>query len=99
VDAEKLIARKWRLLKATMDERGRRLWAGAEAEAMGRGGLAVVARATGLAISTVTLGRNEVRRGAKSTDLVKTRRRGGGRRRLLASGPAYGNNGEMERAA
>jgi transposase len=81
VDAEKLIARKWRLLKATMDERGRRLWAGAEAEAMGRGGLAVVARATGLAISTVTLGRNEVRRGAKSTDLVKTRRRGGGRRR------------------
>ena len=81
MDPEKLIARKWRLLKATMDERGRRLWAGAEAEAMGRGGIATVARATGLAISTVTLGRNQVREGAKATDLVTSRRRGGGRRR------------------
>ena len=65
MDAEKLIAQKWRLLKATMDERARRLWAGAEAEAMGRGGIAAVARATKLAISTVTLGRNEVRRGPR----------------------------------
>jgi hypothetical protein len=35
-----------------------------------------MARATGVAISTVTLRRDEVRRGAKSTDLVKPRRRG-----------------------
>jgi hypothetical protein len=81
VDAEKLIARKWRLLRATMDERARRLWAGTEAEAMGRGGIAAVARATGLAISTVTLGRNEVRRGPSAENLVKSRRGGGGRRR------------------
>ena len=64
-----------------MDERARRLWAGTEAEAMGRGGLAAVARATGLAISTVTLGRNEVRRGPKADNLVNSRRAGGGRRR------------------
>ena len=64
-----------------MDERARRLWAGTEAEAMGRGGLAAVARATGLAISTVTLGRNEVRRGPKANNLVNSRRAGGGRRR------------------
>jgi hypothetical protein len=65
-----------------MDERLRRLWAGAEAEAMGWGGLIAVARATGMAISTVTLGRNEVRAGATPTaDLVQVRRRGGGRRR------------------
>lgn len=75
MDAEKLIARKWRLLKATMDERARRLWAGAEAEAMGRGGIAAVARATKLAISTVTLGRNEVRQGPSADNLVKSRRR------------------------
>ena len=81
MDAEKLIARKWSLLKATMDERARRLWAGTEAEAMGRGGIAAVARATGLAISTVTLGRNEVRRGPSADNLVKSRRKGGGRRR------------------
>ena len=65
-----------------MDERARRLWAGAEAETMGRGGLAAVARATKLAVSTITRGRNEVRQGAQAPDLVKSRRRGGGRRRL-----------------
>jgi transposase len=64
-----------------MDERARRLWAGAEAEAMGWGGIAGVARATGLAISTVTLGRTEVRGGARAADVVKVRRKGGGRRR------------------
>lgn len=41
---------KWRLLKPTMDERAQRLWAGAEAGAMGYGGVAAVARATKLAI-------------------------------------------------
>ena len=64
-----------------MDERARRLWAGTEAEAMGWGGIARVARATGLAISTVTLGRAEVRAGAHASDVVKVRRRGGGRQR------------------
>jgi hypothetical protein len=79
VDHEKLIRQKWRLLKATMDERARRLWAGAEAEALGWGGIAAVARATKLAISTVTLGRGEVRAGARADDVVKVRRKGGGR--------------------
>jgi hypothetical protein len=49
---------KWRLLKPTMDERAQRLWAGAEAGAIGYGGVAAVARATKLAISTVRKGRN-----------------------------------------
>ncbi len=70
-----------------MDERVRRLWAGAEAEAIGRGGIAAVARATGLAISTVTLGRNELRAGARADKLVKVRRKGGGRRRHEAVHP------------
>lgn len=80
MDVEKLIRRKWDLLTATMDERARRLWAGAEADALGWGGIAGVARATGLAISTVTLGRREVREGAQRADVVKVRRKGGGRR-------------------
>jgi transposase len=79
---EKAVRLKWRDLNGSMDERVRRLWAGAEAEAMGWGGIVAVARATGMAISTVTLGRNEVRSGANPTgDLVQVRRRGGGRRR------------------
>ncbi len=63
-----------------MDERGRRLWAGAEAEVIGWGGVAAVARATGLAISTVRKGRDEARAGARPEDVVKVRRSGGGRR-------------------
>jgi len=70
-----------------MDERMRRLWAGTEAEAIGWGGIAAVARATGLAISTVTLGRNEVRAGARAQDLVNSRRKGGGRPRHEVTHP------------
>ena len=79
VDDEKLVREKWRLLKATMNERARRLWAGAEAGALGHGGVAAVARATGMAISTVRRGRDEVRAGARPSDVVESRRSPGKR--------------------
>ena len=74
-----MIRQKFDRLAGAMDERVRRLWVGAEADAIGYGGIATVARATGLAISTVTIGRNEVRAGARDDDLVNVRRRGAGR--------------------
>ena len=70
-----------------MDERARRLWAGTEAEALRWGGIVAVARATRLAISTVTLGRNEVREGVHADDVVRVRRKGGGRRRHEVTHP------------
>ena len=79
MDAEKSVREKWRLLKATMDERTRRLWAGTEAGAIGHGGVAAVARATGMAISTVRKGRDEARAGARPEDVVKVRRSPGKR--------------------
>jgi hypothetical protein len=79
MDAERLVREKWRLLKATMDERARRLWAGTEAGALGYGGVAAVARATGIAISTVRKGRDEARAGARPEDVVKVRRSSGKR--------------------
>ena len=79
MDAEKAVREKWRLLKPTMDERARRLWAGTEAGAIGYGGVAAVARATGMAISTVRKGRDEARAGARREDVVKTRRSSGTR--------------------
>jgi len=78
-DTEKLIRTKWRRLKASMDERLRRLWAGAEADALGWGGVATVARATRMAISTVRKGRDEVRAGKPPKDLVRVRRSPGKR--------------------
>src|SRR5690348_6189530 len=68
-----------------MDERARRLWAGTEAGAIGYGGVAAVARATGMAISTVRKGRDEVRAGARPEDVVKVRRSGGRRPYELAN--------------
>jgi hypothetical protein len=56
------------------------VWAGAEADAVGWGGVAMVAGATGMAISTVRKGPDEVRTGARRDDVVKVRRAGGGRR-------------------
>jgi hypothetical protein len=62
-----------------MNERARRLWAGTEAGAIGHGGVAAVARATGMAISTVRKGRDEARAGARSEDVVNVRRSSGER--------------------
>jgi hypothetical protein len=79
VDVERQVREKWRLLKPTMDERARRLWAGTEAGAIGYGGVAAVARATGMAISTVRKGRDEARAGARTEDVVRVRRSTGKR--------------------
>src|SRR5438132_11933943 len=79
MDVEKAVRQKWRLLKPTMDEGARRLWAGTEAGAIGYGGVAAVARATGMAISTVRKGRDEARAGARREDVVKVRRSSGKR--------------------
>src|SRR5450432_4110091 len=62
-----------------MAERARRLWAGTEADAIGYGGVAAVARATGMAISTVRKGRDEARAGAGPADVVNVRRSTGKR--------------------
>ena len=62
-----------------MNERARRLWAGTEADAIGYGGVAAVARATEMAISTVRKGRDEARAGARADDVVNVRRSTGKR--------------------
>jgi hypothetical protein len=44
---------KFELIKSELDERSRRLWAATEAEALGYGGVATVAKATGIAETQV----------------------------------------------
>jgi transposase len=59
---EAAIEERFRLLRdqGLLDERGRRLWAAAEARSHGRGGIAAVVRATGISESTVTRGLAEL---------------------------------------
>ena len=70
-----------------MDERLKRLWAGAEADAYGDGGIAAVERATGMSRTTIRGGRDELRAGARVEDVVNVRRPGGGRPRLEETSP------------
>jgi hypothetical protein len=53
------IRQKYEILRATMDERARRLWAASEALASGRGGISLVAKATGLSFQTIRAGIRE----------------------------------------
>jgi transposase len=76
------ICTKFQALSPAMDERLRRLWAGAEAEVYGVGGLSAVARATGMSRNTVRAGRDEIRAGITAEPGYETRRPGGGRPRL-----------------
>jgi hypothetical protein len=80
VSTEAEIRSKWVALSPLMDERLRRLWAGAEADAAGQ--IAVVERATGLSRTTIRAGRDELRGGVDREDVVLVRRPGGGRPRL-----------------
>jgi hypothetical protein len=80
------IREKWLVLKDALDERQRRLWAAAEAKSLGHGGVTAVSAATGIARSTIGIGLVELR-GEKPSDLVKTRRRGGGGKRRETKDP------------
>jgi len=67
-----------------MDERLRRQWAATEARDLGRGGVTLVARATGLSRTTITVGLHELDEPApqRAAEADRIRRPGGGRRPL-----------------
>ena len=70
-----------------LDERGRRSFAAAEARSAGYGGIAAVARATGIAPSTIGRGLAEL--GCSSAvPADRNRRVGGGRKSLTTTDPA-----------
>ena len=77
-------------LQPVLDERSRRLWAGAEALAIGRGAIARVSSATGLSRDTVRAGLKQVRDGEFRPARApgdRLRRPGGGRKSLVERDP------------
>ena len=87
LDDETMVRGKFVALRPVMDERLTRLWAGAEADALGEGGIAIVERATGLSRTTIRAGRDELRAGVTADDVVGVRRAGGGRARIEETSP------------
>ncbi|TXT40531.1 MAG: transposase [Comamonadaceae bacterium] len=59
--AEHLVSEKHDLLALLFDEQTRRLWASTEAQALGRSGVSLVARATGMSRTTVHQGQRLIR--------------------------------------
>jgi len=80
VDVEVLSA-KFEVLFPHLDERQRRLAAGAEARSIGHGGIRIVARAAGMREGTVSRGVAELESG--QAPLGRVRRPGGGRKKAV----------------
>lgn len=87
-----IVAAKFELLSARMNERFKRQWAACEALALGRGGVSAVAEATGLSRTTIHRGIEEIREQhpellANSTQ-SRIRAPGAGRPRLVDKAPS-----------
>jgi transposase len=80
-----VLAAKFAAIFPHLDERQRRLLMGAEARALGHGGIRLVARAAGVRAATVSLGVDELDSGAEP--LGRARRPGGGRKRAADLDP------------
>jgi DNA-binding phage protein len=86
VETHRRLAETFGLLAPYLNERQRRLWLAAEARTLGRGGVAQVARATGVARPTIHKGLKEF---AQPEALGgRVRRPGGGRKPLRETDPA-----------
>jgi hypothetical protein len=84
-DVEDSLRAKFAALLPHLDERQQRLYLGSEARSLGHGGIAAVARAAGVSRPTVSAGAAELDSGVQS--LGRTRRPGGGRKRLADTDP------------
>jgi hypothetical protein len=84
------VREKYEALAPLLHEKARRCWAAAEAIALGRGGISLVATATELSRPTIRRGIAELRAGDTEPDVdrgncPRVRRPGGGRHALSAT--------------
>jgi hypothetical protein len=78
---------RFELLNPYLDEKTRRLMVAAEAQAIGFGGISIVARATGMSRDTICKGVEELQSPATGSHPDRIRRPGGGRKKTTASDP------------
>ena len=76
------ITARFEALKAVLDERSRRLLAAAESQAIGKGGISIVAKATGISRPVIRQGLADLK---QPTSLApgRVRKEGGGRKRAI----------------
>ena len=79
-----LVNKKFENIKGLLNERALRIWCATEADAIGRGGITLLCRATGISRVTITKGIKEL----NSTNKLsgnKLRKAGGGRKKLTVN--------------
>lgn len=88
-EVEAALREKYAWLRPSMNEATARLWAGAEAKALGRGGVAAVVRATGLSRTTVMGGMRDLDDAEQLERIAngQLRRAGAGRKSLTETQP------------
>ena len=79
-----VIQEKFAAIQPLLNERTRRRWAAVEARALGRGGIARVAEATGLSRATISAGLQELAAGPEDDDAAGRLRGPGAGRKALA---------------
>jgi hypothetical protein len=85
-----LVEKRFKHLSPYLDERLRRLWAAAEAEALGFGGAVAVERSTGVSRRAISVGRRELQAGPTVPGVAGSRRirgPGGGRKKSIDKHP------------
>ena len=85
----KFISERDKLLSPFLDEKTRRLYHAVESKVLERGGIAIVAKATGVSRTTISTGLKELGN-SKNIDIVSKRRirqKGGGRKKAVIKLP------------
>lgn len=83
---EKNLFEEYDVLRGELSEKGRRKWAGFQAQRLGYGGQTLVHRATGLDYKTIKRGIREIEEG-ESLESGRVRQSGGGRKCLMTLYP------------
>jgi Rhodopirellula transposase DDE domain len=86
-DMIETVRKKFERLAGVLDERGRRVWAAVEAEALGYGGQSIVAKATGLSRTTLHHEGLKKAQDPPANHRVRIREAGGGRKKLTQQEP------------
>ena len=78
--------KRYREMAPVLNEQSRRRFVALEAQALGRGGVSLMARASGLARSTIYHGLSDIRQNV-SAPAGRTRKKGGGRKKKAIQDP------------
>ncbi|HII16303.1 TPA: ISAzo13 family transposase [Candidatus Woesearchaeota archaeon] len=83
---EKMIRTKFLAINPTLNELSRRRWVATEAKALGRGGVSIVFRATGVNRNTIMKGIKELGN-KQNIEPNRLRKKGGGRKKIVEKNP------------